>query len=77
METKSQLSLGTLYEANKRLMSNKEILYEYALKAVERFESKKINIFENLFVWCLFTNYISWTPFGFEINLSNIFANDA
>ena len=25
METKSQLSLGTLYEANKRLMSNKEI----------------------------------------------------
>ena len=28
-------------------MSNKEILYEYALKAVERFESKKINIFEN------------------------------
>lgn len=28
-------------------MSNKELLYEYALKAVERFESKKINIFEN------------------------------
>ena len=25
METKRQLSLGTLYEANKRLMSNKEI----------------------------------------------------
>lgn len=25
METKSQLTLGTLYEANKRLMSNKEI----------------------------------------------------
>ena len=25
METKNQLSLGTLYEANKRLMSNKEI----------------------------------------------------
>ena len=28
-------------------MSNKEILHGYALKALERFESKKINVFEN------------------------------
>ena len=45
METKNQLTLGTLYEANKRLMSNKEIFKPMNVLEIGGAQAKIENFF--------------------------------
>lgn len=45
METKSQLTLGTLYEANKQLMSNKEVFKPMNVLEIGGAQAKLENFF--------------------------------